>query len=195
MSIWDRNGWITVEVTQQDIDDAMERNSSHCAVAMAIARIEGVKRISVDLQTVRFSFRNLRYCCLTPHVAQDAIVAFDQGERAKLVPFVMRMRPAVISRAGKRRRECPTNQELRGTGLTVAAEQLHLSERLTVEGERNLDPNRSDGLALPPPQRTRTPRRKVSTAAKGSIPTTLGGTLPPVSILSRREFGLRQLRR
>jgi hypothetical protein len=79
----------------------------------------------------------------------------------------------------------------------VAAEQLHLSERLAVQGERNLDPDRSDGLALPPPQprRTRTPRRKVSTAAKGSIPTTLGGTLPPVSILSRREFGLRQLRR
>jgi hypothetical protein len=36
---------------------------------------------------------------------------------------------------------------------------------------------------------------KVSTAAKGSIPTTLGGKLPPISVLSRRQFGLRVLRK
>ena len=47
----------------------------------------------------------------------------------------------------------------------------------------------------PPPQRTRVARALVSTASKGSIPTTLGGKIPPVSILSRREFGLRMLRK
>jgi hypothetical protein len=39
------------------------------------------------------------------------------------------------------------------------------------------------------------PRAKVSTAHKGSIPTTLGGKMPPVSVLARREFGLRVLRK
>jgi hypothetical protein len=34
-----------------------------------------------------------------------------------------------------------------------------------------------------------------ATKLDGSIPTTLGGKLPPVSVLSRREFGLRALRR
>jgi hypothetical protein len=46
-----------------------------------------------------------------------------------------------------------------------------------------------------PPQRTRVARAMVSTTAPGSIPTTLGGRLPPTSILSRREYGLRQLRK
>jgi hypothetical protein len=38
-------------------------------------------------------------------------------------------------------------------------------------------------------------RARISTAARGDIPTTLGGRMPPVSILSRREFGLRVLRK
>jgi hypothetical protein len=44
-----------------------------------------------------------------------------------------------------------------------------------------------------PPKRVA--RALVSTAHKGSIPTTLGGKMPPVSVLSRREFGLRVLRK
>jgi hypothetical protein len=52
-----------------------------------------------------------------------------------------------------------------------------------------------DGKPVPESRPTRVARALVSTAAKGSIPTTLGGKMPPVSILSRREFGLRQLRK
>ena len=155
--------------------------------------------------------KGLRYVFLTPHVAQDRIIQFDQGQRDQIQPFTLPMRPAQISRAGKKRRETPSNQELRGSGLTVNKEQPHLdapepepfvhheqtqlSQRFTASGERNLDPDRSDGLVEPPPESKRGRRRKVSTAAKGSIPTTLGGKLPPISILNRREFGLRQLRR
>ncbi len=121
------------------------------------------------------------------------------------------MRPCHISRSGKRRTHTPSNAELRGTGLTVNKAQPHHGEpnrsrasskkmelptanppqRLTESGERNLDPNRIDG---PPPPR-RVARAMVSTAPKGSIPTTLGGRMPPTSILSRREYGLRQLRK
>jgi hypothetical protein len=70
-------------------------------------------------------------------------------------------------------------------------------QRLLANGERNLDPERSDGLAPPQkePRVRRTPRAMVSSAKKGDVPVTLGGKLPPVSILSRREFGLRVLRR
>jgi hypothetical protein len=45
------------------------------------------------------------------------------------------------------------------------------------------------------PRTRRIPRAKVSAAAKGSVPVTLGDKLPPVSVLARREFGLRMLRR
>jgi hypothetical protein len=51
------------------------------------------------------------------------------------------------------------------------------------------------GEAAKPPRKPRVAHAKVSAAAKGVIPTTLGGELPPVSVLSRREFGLRALRR
>jgi hypothetical protein len=85
-----------------------------------------------------------------------------------------------------------------GTGLSVNPVQLHIGEatpqRFAATGERNLDPDRIDGPP-PAPKQTRVARRKVSSAAKGSVPTTLGGKLPPVSILSRREFGLRVLRK
>jgi hypothetical protein len=54
-------------------------------------------------------------------------------------------------------------------------------------------------LEVPPPRKGnrqgRTARAKISAAPRGSIPTTLGGRLPPVSILSLREFGLRVLRK
>ena len=47
----------------------------------------------------------------------------------------------------------------------------------------------------PPPKPKRVAQAKISTASKGSVPVTLGGRLPPTSILSRREFGLRVLRK
>ena len=194
-TIWDRAGYITIPVTQEHIDQSMARNSSHCMTALAIQKaIPDARHICVDLQTIRWTRKGLRYVFLTPHVAQDRIIQFDQGQRDQIQPFTLRMRPAQISRAGKKRRETPSDGELRGTGLTVNPVQLHIEnppQRFTSSGARNLDPERSDGLA--PPKRV--PRAKVSTAAKGSIPTTLGGNLPPISILSRREFGLRVLRK
>jgi hypothetical protein len=49
--------------------------------------------------------------------------------------------------------------------------------------------------AAVPSRPTRVARALVSTAAKGSVPVTLGGKMPPVSVLARREFGLRVLRK
>jgi hypothetical protein len=223
--LWEKNGYVAVPVTQEHIDRSLERNSSHCMTAMALAEaIPDARRIAVDLQTIRFTYKGLRYVFLTPHVCQDNIISFDQGERTKIRPFELKMRPAQISKAGKKRRQCPTDRELRGTGLTVAEEQPHLDrplesgisndrvvaetrqmkappQRLTASGERNLDPDRSDGLApakhdgVAAPQPKRANKRKVSTAHKGAIPTTLGGKLPPVSVLARPEFGLRVLRK
>jgi hypothetical protein len=208
-NLWHRNGYCEIPVEQQDIDRALERESSHCAVAMAIARvIPDARHIAVDVQTIRFTRKGLRYTFLTPHLARDCIVNFDQGCRAALVPFTLRMRPCIITKAGKKRRHAPDNDDLRAAGLKFRRnkQQLHLSkeewrdtgfplQRFTTTGERNLSPERSDGLFVPPKRKKRVARAMVSTCDKGSIPTTLGGRLPPASILSRREFGLRMLRR
>ena len=68
-----------VPVEQRHYDHAMERNSSHCAIAMAIVdAVPGVKHVSVDLQTIRYTRKNLRYCFLTPHAAQ-ALVSLLQS--------------------------------------------------------------------------------------------------------------------
>lgn len=217
--LWHENGYVVIPVTQDHIDHAMEKLSSHCAVAEAIKQtIAGVTRVAVDVQTIRFTYQGLRYVFLTPPLARELILHFDQGERELLRPVTLRMRPAMISRAGKKRRECPSDAELRGSGLTVAKEQLHLDalddhkrttfaqrwrdtgyepQRHTATGERNRDPERSDGLYCPPQRRKpRVARTKISTVtSRGCIPTTLGGPLPGVSVLARREFGLRVLRK
>lgn len=220
--MWTRN-WIVIEVTQRHIDNALARSSTGCMIAEAIKdAIPDARHVAVDIQCIRLSRRGCRYIFLTPHIAQDAIVAFDQGRRDQLRPLTLRLRPAQIAKSGKRRRQCPSNSELRGSGLSVNPVQLHLSEaeqqppppttgRYLPTGERNLSPDRRDGLARPkyernialpePPEptRRRRPQRKVSTAAPGSVPCVLGGRTPPLSILSnqrstRREFGLRTLR-
>jgi hypothetical protein len=165
--MWDK-GHVVVPVTQRNIDRALARRSSHCTIAMAIQEaIPDARHVAVDLQCVRFTRKSkgghLRYCFLTPHAARDIIVNTDQGLRDLIRPTVLRMRPAIISRAGKKRNEVPSNSELRGSGLTVNKTQLHLDEadvnpqldqtntRLTATGERNLDPDRQDGPARPWP--------------------------------------------
>jgi hypothetical protein len=207
--VWNRNGYVEIPVTQERIDESLERSSSHCATAEAIATaIPAARHISVDLQTIRFSYRNLRYVFLTPHAARDIIIAVDQGQRDQIRPTVLRMRPAYIIKSGKKRKHTPSNDDLKAAGLKLwrNKQQLHLSketwcdtgfplQRLTATGERNLSPDRSDGLMFRPKRRPRVARAMVSSAAKGDVPTTLGGSLPPVSILSRREFGLRMLRK
>ena len=128
-TIWDRNGYITISVTQEHIDASLARNSSHCMTALAIQKaIPDARHICVDLQTIRWTRKGLRYVFLTPHVAQDRIIQFDQGQRDQIQPFTLRMRPAQISRAGKKRRETPSDGELRGTGLTVNPVQLHIEK-------------------------------------------------------------------
>lgn len=179
-SVWE-HGRCEISVLQKHIDEALRANSSHCAIAFAIRdAIPDATFIAVDLQTIRWSNpkRGVRYCFLTPTIAQhDVIIPFDQGEECKPVTF--KMKPAFITRIGEKRNHTPEPDQLKGTGLKVAEEP-----------ERRLIPYA--GKEKPEPRK----RRAISaTKPDGSIPVTLGGKLPPVSVLARREFGLRALRR
>jgi hypothetical protein len=185
-SVWE-HGRAEISVEQKHIDKALRANSSHCAIAFAIRdAIPDATFISVDLQTIRWSNpkRGVRYCFLTPHVAQqDIIIPFDQGEECKPVSF--KMKPAFITRIGAKRNHTPEPDQLRGTGLRVSDEQ-----------ERKLIPYAGKEPEKRGAYKRRQPRAKISaTKPDGTIPVTLGGKLPPVSILARREFGLRQVRR
>jgi hypothetical protein len=205
-SIWE-HGRCEISVGQEHLDEALRANSSHCAIAFAIREaVPYARRISVDLQTIRWtdSKRGVRYCFLTPHVAQqDVIIPFDQGEECKPVTF--RMKPAWITRTGAKRNHTPEPEQLKGTGLKVAGEQPHIPKgsEAGLVAVMGMDApviakreSRDDKAVAPRERKRREPRAKISaTKPDGTIPVTLGGKLPPVSVLARREFGLRALRR
>jgi hypothetical protein len=221
-SIW-QAGRAEISVLDKHLAAAMRANSSHCAIAMAIAdAVPWARRISVDLQTIRYTDtkRGVRYVFLTPHVAQqDVIIPFDQGEECKPVTF--RMKPAFVVKAGARyARHTPDNEQLKDAKLKVSEEQPHIGEtpnRASPEAVREFvgaltgepvpdwqERNKAQSAvianggepATPKPRKPRQRRAKISaTKPDGTIPVTLGGKLPPVSVLARRAFGLRQVKR
>ena len=79
-----------IDINQDDIDRATRNNSGRCVVATAIARsIEGARKVSIDLQTIRFTVGDERYIYLTPPAASGYVVAFDAGDT--LHPFAFRL--------------------------------------------------------------------------------------------------------
>jgi hypothetical protein len=198
-----RNGRLFVEVTEEHIAKALERDSSHCIIAMAVAEaLPHVRHISVDLQSIRFTDprKKLRLTFLSPHLARDIIVNFDQGLRGLLAPVTFSMKPAIVAASGKKR-ATPSPEQLRGTGLKLAPEQPHVpsswqdrhraASALVVAGTHAGEAAQAEV----PPRKRRQPRALVSSVKNGEIPVQLGGRPPPVSILSRREFGMRAIRR
>jgi hypothetical protein len=215
-SIWE-GGRAKISVLDKHFAEALAKNSSHCALAFAVRdAVPHARHISVDLQTIRWTDteRGVRYCFLTPAIAQqDVIIPFDQGERDKLKPVTFSMKPAFVTRTGKKRTHTPDNDQLKDAKLKVAEEQPHLpvvsgrdNGAAPVEGPPEAVGNPPVRPLVPyagkePPKKRgpykpRQPRAMISaTKPDGTIPTTLGGKLPPVSVLARREFGLRAVRR
>src|SRR5262245_39637700 len=80
-----------IAVLQEDIDNAMKKSSSHCALAEAIKQeVPEAKFIAVDIQTIRFSIADIRYVFLTPRAAQRSIIDFDAGQMPK--PFTLKLK-------------------------------------------------------------------------------------------------------
>lgn len=99
------------EVTQEMLDNARKRDSSHCMNAEAVkAAHPDVSLVSVDLATIRFTDQKLgkRYTYLTPPVAQAGLVAWDQGE--PVAPYEFTLRQAVQVRAATPRAKNPAGK-------------------------------------------------------------------------------------
>jgi hypothetical protein len=96
---------ITVNITQDVIDTATQRDSAHCMIADALqAAVPNAKFISVDLATIRFTdtIAGKRYVYLTPRIGQVSLLAFDQGN--KPAPFTLKLRSAHVLRTGSARK-------------------------------------------------------------------------------------------
>jgi hypothetical protein len=122
------------------------------------------QRISVDLQTIRFSDpkKNLRYTYLTPRTGQVALVRYDQGIKPE--PFSMMLRGAQVTRANPRES---------GTPKTTKSTEAQRKQRADALKKAHLTKDSKN---------------------KGNVPEKIGGKTPPLSGYSkRRAFGLRGL--
>jgi hypothetical protein len=81
-------------VAQENIECACKKDSHHCMIADALQKaIPSARFIMVDMQSIRFSDidKARRHIFLTPPEAQQALIAFDQGQEVK--PFVVSLNP------------------------------------------------------------------------------------------------------
>ena len=160
-----RSPRIDVEITEEIIEIAIPRDSSHCMIADAVrVAVPEARNIAVDLATIRFTDPKTqqRYVYLTPRIGQLALIAFDSGE--KPAPFRFKLRGAHVMRSGAGR---STRQSLQ-----------------TVDDLAGLIPERRGGkpppaapLAGGAPKNPRSPNAEANRTGR------------------RREFGIRALAR
>lgn len=95
-----------VLVEQNYIDEAIRAHSGKCMIHDAIRdQVPGATRISVDLQTIRYSVvkSGLRYIYITPPVCVRNLVRWDRGEKISAFPFTLRgPHVTTMERDGKR---------------------------------------------------------------------------------------------
>jgi hypothetical protein len=168
-----RSPKLSVKLLQEQIDAARQRDSGYCMLAEAIkAAFPDASKVSVDLQTIRFSDarRRLRYVYLTPRSCQVALVAFDQG--VEVAPFEFRLRGAQVTTMR------PGDHKSRAILSPEQLEKRKAAKRRTA----SLAPEYAEGAK--------------------SVPDKIGGHAPPLQKLPdgvpfsrRREFGIRALSR
>lgn len=163
-----RAPWLTVQLTDEQIEAAIPRDSGHCMFAEAVkGAFPSAKYVSVDLQTIRFtdSIRGVRYTYLTPRRCQVALVAFDQGIRTE--PFRFQLRGGHVTAARYRGKVDATRSEV--------AKQRRRARDAQAREMAKTDLRPSD-------------------AGPNCVPERVGGKTPPLAPLARRRsFGIRAL--
>lgn len=140
---------LRVDVTQEQIDSATQRDSRRCMIAEAItAAHPKYTKVMVDLATIRWTNPRTkkRYVCLTPEAAGIALVAFDQGEEVK--PFSMSLVAVQVTptqRVPKPKAEGePTYREIRGPRRLAADGTIRGGQPLVTGHLGNVKVSRND---------------------------------------------------
>lgn len=113
---------IDCRVTKALVEQATKKNSQHCMVADAVkAAVDDAQHVMVDLATIRFTDpkRGKRYVYLTPKIAQQRLVDFDQGR--PIEPFGFRLYLAHFTNSSRtrdgKRTEKRGHKRLRADGV------------------------------------------------------------------------------
>lgn len=171
---WDKNSLRKIQVLQRHIDTAVPANSGHCMIADAIKDgVLGASRITVDLQTIRFTdkVKRLRYEYLTPRPAQEALVDFDWGTAVK--PFVFAIRTPRITAASVPKEASAEVKAMRVKNLKKAS----LAKKTKNEKTHGLASGVIGGRSSP----------------TGALAAGSGRRRPAANYGGRREFGIRGL--
>ena len=123
---------LEVPVTQEMIDFAIPRSSSHCMIAEGIrAAFPTAANVSVDVQTIRFTdpTKRLRYTYLTPRSCQEVLVRWDGGTKPD--PWTFRLRNGHVARSGSAtpRLGSKTTQQQRERHAALAKQKLVTRDR------------------------------------------------------------------
>lgn len=122
---------LEIPITQEVINAAIPRHSGHCVIADSIrAAVPGATRVSVDLQTIRFTLDGTRYVWLTPAPEQSLLVGFDQGHLPE--PRLMALGRPIQRVQSRKRGEGRSKREV---SISKANGQNSAS-KITVEGGR-----------------------------------------------------------
>jgi hypothetical protein len=81
---------LIVNVTKEEIEKAERKNSRTCMIAAAIKRdYPDLKQVWVDIQMIRVtdSKKREQLTFITPRIANEQIVAFDDGEHVQPFSF------------------------------------------------------------------------------------------------------------
>jgi hypothetical protein len=180
---------VTVQVTDELITQAVERDSSHCMIADAVkASVPDASFVSVDIQTIRFTRDGFRYTYLTPRRAQVELIKFDQGITPE--PMQFQLRTGQTTRSGARRgarKDATGSQERTPAQAAATRSAMKDSTKPFGKGKTDIKFVRGPGQ-------------------QDNIPEIRGGRVPPVAPLSnagsgrgsvpaarRRSFGLRAM--
>lgn len=162
---------VTLEVTDEMIDDAIPRDSSYCVFAEAVkAAFPTARKVAVDIQTIRFTDpkRGLRYTYLTPRPVQIAIINFDQGIRPNA--FEISLRNGQVTASGR-------------------------NENVNQMGKRPLSAAQKKSIAKARAAKQKLDKATLVARQKGHVPDKVGGKPPPMAPGRRRAFGVRALER
>ncbi len=131
-----------INVSQEDIDNGIPKNSSRCVVATAVARaIPDAMHILVDYQTIRFSLPadRKRLIYLTPQAVEDYVIAFDAGD--PIQPFRFGLRDPAFETAMRPRTETSKQPESPATARVAVGGGGQIATR--TGSRRSLLPSRS----------------------------------------------------
>jgi hypothetical protein len=176
--------FLRVEVSQEIIDRACVKDSSHCMIADSVrACYPWARNITVDIQTVRLSDpeRGVRFTYLTPRQAQIALLDFDAGIPAEPFNFTLPRRSAHVQWMRRQAPKRVINESQRAAvrGNMQKARRYN-PKSLQVDPNGDHERVQSKGGQSPP----------VGALAAGSTGRKRDGDIPTAR---RRTYGLRAM--